>query len=232
MAASAAVGHRTRALPSEAAARATCTRLVAGGRRSTDRGPAKALASSSWSGDGDGAGRRGRGELRRRRGPGEAVRRSDAGRPAHRQAAHSRQVDELRRRARGRCAWPGAAASTPAGGSTSDLDDPAADPPAVELDADHVPDAHLVPERVRDQVVEGLVDGRHVREHPDDQRLRRCQGAGDGWLRHAVGRHLRRAVERSEARSKHQLRPSADFRSSTRVVCSQVRSLSSRPKCP
>jgi hypothetical protein len=41
----------------------------------------------------------------------------------------------------------------------------------VQDHADDVPDAHLVPERVRDQVVEGLVDGRYVRKDPDDQRL-------------------------------------------------------------
>ena len=53
-----------------------------------------------------------------------------------------------------------------------EADDPAADPAAVELDADDVSDAHLVPDSVRDQVVEGLVDGRHVREDPDHQRRR------------------------------------------------------------
>ena len=76
-----------------------------------------------------------------------------------------------------------------------------------------VPDAHLVPERVGDQVVEGLVDGRLVGQDPDDLPAAAAIRGADG------------AAERAQ-------RPSADFRSSTRVVCSQVKSLSARPKCP
>ena len=48
--------------------------------------------------------------------------------------------------------------ATPDGRLDADGHDPPADPAAVELDPDHVPDAHLVPDSVRDQVVEGLVD--------------------------------------------------------------------------
>ena len=107
---------------------------------------------------------------------GEAVLRSDAGRPAQRQAAHSASSSSSgvgprpARLASGRSA-------TPSGGSTPTATIHPPDAAAVELDAHHVPDAHLVPERVRDQVVEGLVDGRHVREHPDDERR---HGAGRG----------------------------------------------------
>jgi hypothetical protein len=75
-------------------------------------------------------------------------------------------------------------------------DHPPADAATVEVDADDRPDAHLVPERVRDQVVEGLLDRGQVRQDPGDQR------------------------------------PSADFRSSTLEVASQVNSFSLRPKCP
>ncbi len=145
----------------------------------------------------DGTGRRGRGEL------GDVAVRG--GRPEERRRTTRpppgrppRQVDELRRRAEAAALGEGPQLHA-RGRLDVRFDDPAADPPAVERDADHVADAHLVPDGVRDQVVERLVDRRHVRQDANDERLRRCQGAGDGWLRHAVGRHLRRAV-RAEAR--------------------------------
>ena len=238
VAASAAVGHRTRALPSDAAAVATCTRLVAGGRRSTDRGPANArveqLVVRGRRRHGP-AGARGAG---RRTRSGEAVRRSDAGRPAHRQAAH-------RARSMSSAGGPEAAAL----GEGPQLD------ARGRLD-------------VRSRRSSRRPAGRGARCGPRPRRApgpggrpgpgsrrscrsparpagrgRRAASAGSRRLRHGNGRRRlasprRRealaegGVERSEARSKHQLRPRADLRSSTRVVCSQVRSLSSRPKCP
>ena len=71
-----------------------------------------------------------------------------------------------RARGRARTTAPAAAASTPAGGSTPTLDDPPADAARPEGDADPVPDAHLAPERVGDQVVERLVDGGLVGRAP------------------------------------------------------------------
>jgi hypothetical protein len=40
----------------------------------------------------------------------------------------------------------------------------------MQRDADHVAHAHLVPNCIRDQVVEGLVDRRHVRQDANDER--------------------------------------------------------------
>ena len=132
---------------------------------------------------------------------GEAVPRSVARRPAQRQAAHRGQVDELGRRAPPRHLGQRAQHD-----ARRRLDlvrhDPGPDPTAVELDPHHGADAHLVPERLGDQVVEGLVD-RALGQDPHDP--------GSGRLAQ---------------------RPSADFRSSTLSVRSQVKSSSSRPKWP
>ena len=64
------------------------------------------------------------------------------------------EVDDLRRRTGCRSPWRAASESTPGAASLDQRDDPAPHPPAVQVDADDRPDAHLVPERVRDQVVE------------------------------------------------------------------------------
>ncbi len=103
----------------------------------------------------------------------------------------------------------------PGGRLDVDLDHPPADPPRAEGDPDTVPDAHLVPERVGDQVVERLVDGGLVDEHADDL------PSGEGIWEGKLGLPSRPAH-----------RPNADLMSSTRVVCSQVSSLSLRPKWP
>ena len=68
-------------------------------------------------------------------------------RPAHRHAAQRGQVDDLGRRALRGAPWHRLAGSTPAAGSSAQLDHPAPDAPAVQLDAHDRPDAHLVPER-------------------------------------------------------------------------------------
>ncbi len=75
---------------------------------------------------------------------------------------------------------------------------PPADPSAVQRDPDHRPDAHLVPELVGDQVVEGLVDGRRIRQDPHDpRRSRRVDDGGIGCTRRSRwGRRPRCGWER------------------------------------
>ena len=112
----------------------------------------------------------------------------------------SRQLDELRRR--------------PVTGHLGDglqLDridpaltephHPATDAPPVQRDANQGPDAHLVPEALRDQVVEFLVEATDVRDDP-------CRERPDG---------------------RHQT-PSAALNSASLEVCSHVKSASGRPK--
>ena len=117
VAAIAADGHSTSALPSAAPASATCTRLVAGGSRSTDRGAANAPARRAWSGGADRPARcRRRGAAAR---PARATRSSAATRgdrpsatPPTRPARSAQAVGpEPARLASGRSA-------TPSGGST------------------------------------------------------------------------------------------------------------------
>ncbi len=103
-------GHSTRALPSAAPASATCTRLVAGGSRSTDRGAGERAGEE--------------GVVGRRHAPrpataagrcattrsGEAVRRSDGGAAGPAPGRPLGQLDQVRCGAEARCAWPGVAA--------------------------------------------------------------------------------------------------------------------------
>jgi hypothetical protein len=98
--------------------------------------------------------------------------------------------------------------SHPRGRRDVDGHHPPADPAAGQRDADTVADAHLVPDTVGDQVVECLVDGGLVGQDPDDPLLG------------------------NEAQRPGAQRPRADLSSSTRVVCSQENSFSSRPKWP
>ena len=162
-------------------------------------------------------------------GAGRGRRRAGAGRPtAAHHAGRRRGAQELRPGARptatppsrpARCRsadGPAAgdlgqrlAASSALGRLDADGDDPPADPATVQLDPHHVADPHLVAHRVGDEVVELLVDAGDVGQDPDDQRR---------LGRPAGGRRLQS--------------PSADFRSPTRLVCSQVKSGSARPKWP
>ena len=87
----------------------------------------------------------------------------------------------------------------------ADGDHPPADAPAGEGHPHHRPDPHLAPERVRDQVVELLVDARDVREDPRHQR----------WALRTGGHN-----------------PQAALNASTRSACSHVKSASGRPKWP
>ena len=92
------------------------------------------------------------------------------------------------------------------------LHHPAADPAPVEVDAHPAAHPDLGVERGRHRVVEPPMDGRHVGHHPDDARPAGPSGSDP----------------RSPAWSAQ--RPRACFRSSARVVSSQVNSFSERPK--
>ena len=217
--ASAAVGHSTSALPSLRRRRPPPTgrstapggrRLAAGpghrprcGRASRTRpaGPAPTTA--------DAFGRRVRAGGRSRHDPFRRRRAQERRGPAR--PAPGRPVGQLEQVGAGTPPRPlgqrAQASHRPA--ARRRAPDPPADPAPGESDAHTVADAHLAPERVGDQVVERLGDGRLVGQDADD--LPAGQLVVD---RCAVGRQ----------------RPSADFKSSTRVVCSQVSSLSLRPK--
>ena len=139
---------------------------------------------------------------------GDAARRRWTQRPAQRHAAHSARSTDLRRRAlRGHLGQrlelaPGRP-PRPASSASSTTQPP--HPAAVQLDADQGPDAHLVPEQ---------------RPGPGSRRPGRPPAGPGGPGRSPAFGELR-------AQS-----PRADLRSSTRVACSQVKSFSSRPKCP
>ncbi len=65
-------------------------------------------------------------------------------------------------------------------GLVGQLDDPSTHAAAVQLDADDRPDADLVAERVRHQVVERLLDRRQVRQDPGDHRRATGRGRSAG----------------------------------------------------
>ena len=183
------------------AARATCTRFVAGGSRSTEPGR-RTLAARTWSARlrrrGPG---RGRGRCATTR-SGDAVLRRDARRPAHRHAAHP-------------------ARSTSSGGGPSPLrlaSGRSARPPAARRRPR--PSTHR-------PVGRAARCGRRPRRAPGPGA---CPGPGS---RRSCRWPARPGTPGRRARPEPTgYRPSACFRSPTRVACSQVKSLSSRPKCP
>ena len=176
-----------------------------GGSRSTDRGSAEGRRGERRGRAGTGgAGRGGGGQVRRRPARARPCAGTRPARPAQRHAAHSARSSSSGVGPRPLRLASGCRA-TPGRRRDADLDDPAADPAAVQRDAHHVPDAHLVPER---------------RPGPGSRTSCRWPARPGG-----PGRPAGRRCELAQ-------RPRADFRSSTRLVCSQVKSLSLRPKWP
>ena len=86
----------------------------------------------------------------------------------------------------------------------------------MQLDPNEGADPHPAGKMPRDQVVELLVDGRHVREDGHDARCR-------GWPLAAVADRQALSLP---------YRPISRLKSSSRLVCSQVNSFSLRPKWP
>ena len=207
-------------------------RSAPGGSRSTARS-----AESARSSDADRRAARRRSPVRRRAGAGgraprttpvgDAVRRNDARRPAHRHAAQP---------ARSISSAPGPRPVTLASGSQRDARRrarrrrPRPSPPTrrpCRSIAHHVADAHLARCR-RGRGSRTPCRSPARRAGPGRPRGSRHPSTGQPFatLGRAGGR-----TDRSTCRSDDQ-RPRADLRSSTRVVCSQVKSGSSRPKCP
>ena len=140
---------------------------------------------------------------------GEAARSSGSRGPAKRQAAHSVSVDDLRGRAGGD---GGQERSELLGRRLRDdvvFDHPGPDPAAAEVDPHDRADADDRGQRLRHRVVEEALDGEDVDRDPAD-----------------AGRGHRSVDERRQ--------PPAALRSVSAMssTCSQVNSLSGRPKCP
>ena len=94
---------------------------------------------------------------------------------------------------------------------------PAADPTAVQVDADHGARRAPGPRALGDQVVEGLVDGRRIGQDPHDPLgAGTIDGSALGWRRPDAG-GSRRGWER-EGQSGTAQSPSAERRSSTLSV--------------
>ena len=216
-AATGAVGHRTRVWPRRAAATATTPGSIAGGSRTTAAPPPERVLGQAVervtgaardAGGRTGGRRRQTGDVALGRGGAQERRRTTRPAPGRPPG----EVDEVGPGPRPDHLASGRR-STPAGGSTPTSTTHPPTRRGPQGDPHPVPDAHLAPERVGDQVVEGLVDGGLVDEDPHDL------PAGAGVREGKLGLPSRAAHS-----------PNADLMSSTRVVCSQVSSLSLRPK--